>query len=291
MPLSVEQLVSEVELSDISSIRGVLNRIIDVVNDPQSSAFDLKDAIETDPPLAARVLKRANSAFYGIARRGAGVQDIQTAVVCIGFEAIKELALSQSVCRLFRTEEEYCGYSRVLLWEHSVATAIAGRLICRREYRMPGGQVHAAGLLHDIGIIVEDQCAREGFRQALEGFRREPDLGLYAHERRVFGFTHADLGATLAERWDFPETLRLAIGQVGLPTVDVESESAMVSATVRVASWAVQRRRIGYVESPGRRDADFFEALDRLKLTRRGMDLIMDEVSAEMEQMRNAGWF
>lgn len=291
MNADVDSLIAKVELSDLSSIRAVLSRIIEVVNDPNSSAFDLKDAIETDPPLAARVLKRANSAYYGISRRGSGVGDIQTAVVCIGFEAVKELALSQSVCRLFRSEEEVFGYSRLALWEHSVATAIAGRLIFRREFRMPGGQAHAAGLLHDVGIIVEDQCARDLFRQALERFAVAPARGLYAHERQVLGFSHAEVGGALAARWDFPASLVQAIGAETMPPGDCDTEADLVAATVRVASWATQRRRIGFVESPGLSEAEFAEALKRLDLGRRGLELLMDEVEAELRRMKEAGWF
>lgn len=286
-----EKLISKIELSDISSIRAVLNGIIGVVNDPHSSAYDLKDAIATDPPLAARVLRRANSSYYGISRRGAEVSDIQTAVVYIGFETIKELALSQTVCRLFRNTETLHGYSRSALWEHCVATAVAGRMIFRREFKMPGGQVHAAGLLHDIGIIVEDQCARESFVKSLKAFEEFPEYGLSHHERQVFGFSHAELGEALAKRWDFPAPLRHAIGAETLPSGKITSENDLVAATVRLASWAAQRRRLGFVESPPMNEEAWQEALNRLNISPNALELIMDQVELEMERMRNEDWF
>ena len=288
---AIEQLISTVELSDISSIRAVLNRIIEVATAPHSSAFDLKDAIETDPPLAARILKRANSAMYGVARKGAGISDIHTAIVCVGFETVKELALSQSVCQLFRSEDAIHGYSRLALWEHCVATATAGRLIFRREFQMPGGQVHAAGLLHDVGIIVEDQCAQSTFRQALKALGESPELSLCHHERQIFGFSHADVGRALAERWDFPASLCLAIGAEELPSGECDVEPNLIAATVRLASWAVQRRRLGFVEEPHLSERVLLDALKRLNVSRRGLDLILDEVELEMERMRHEAWF
>ena len=290
-PLSdMNKLIRKVEQSNLSSIRGVLNRIVEVATAPNSSAFDLKDAIETDPPLTARVLRRSNSAFYGIAQRGAGISDIHTAIVRIGFETVKELALSQSVCDLFRSTETIHGYSRSALWEHCVATATAGRLIFRWEYRLPGGQIHAAGLLQDIGIIVEDQCASEPFRQALRQFEENPDPGLHHHERQIFGFTHSDVGRALAERWKFPAPLCKAIGGETLPPGDCKNETDLVAATVRLASWAAQRRKLGFVESPLLDEQMLATAQQTLGVRPRGLDLIMDEVENELGRMRNEGW-
>ena len=287
----IEQLISTVELSDISSIRAVLNRIIEVATAQNSSAFDLKDAIETDPPLAARILKRANSAMYGVARKGTGISDIHTAIVCIGFETVKEIALSQSVCPLFQSEEAIHGYSRLSLWEHCVATATAGRLIFRREFQMPGGQVHAAGLMHDIGIIIEDQCAQPAFRQVLKAFHDSPAPGLAHYERQFLGFTHADVGQALARRWDFPEPLCQAIGAEESPPAECHTEPERIAATVRLASWATQRRRLGFVEMPQRDEPQFLETLKHLNVSRRGLELILDEAELELGRMRDETWF
>ena len=287
----IDQMISQVELSDISSIRVVLGQIMEVATAPNSSAFDLKEAIETDPPLASRVLKRVNSAYYGIARKGSGISDIHLAVVFIGFETVKELAMSQSICQLFRNDQAVYGYSRVALWEHCVATATAGRLIYRREYQLPGGQIHAAGLLHDIGLIVEDQCAQAPFRQALRALSETPEPGLAFHEQETFGFTHAEVGRALAERWNFPAALCQAIGTEEMPSGECDSEANLLSATVLLASWAVQLRRIGFIESPCLDDSVLEGPLKRLGLTRPGLDLILDEVERDMGRLRDEGWF
>ena len=287
----IDQMIRQVELSDISSIRAVLGQIMEVATAPNSSAFDLKEAIETDPPLASRVLKRVNSAFYGIARKGSGISDIHLAVVFIGFETVKELAMSQSICPLFKNDQVVHGYSRVALWEHCVATAMTGRLLYRREYQLPGGQIHAAGLLHDIGLIVEDQCAQESFHRALRALAADPGPGLAHHERAVFGFTHAEVGQALAARWNFPTALVQAIGTEEMPPGECDSEGNLLSATVLLASRAVQLRRIGYVESPALEESTLDEPLKRLGVSRTGLDLILDEVERDMGKLRDEGWF
>ena len=290
MNAELAKLIRLVERSPLSSIRCVLNRIVEVASAPDSSAFDLKDAIETDPPLTARVLKRANSAFYAGSRSGP-IADIHMAIVRIGFDAVKELALRQSISHVFQNDVPVHGYSRAALWEHCVATAIAGRLVYRWEYRLPGGQIHAAGLLSDIGIVVEDQCAGPLFLQALAEFERSPSLGLARCERAAMGFSHSEVGQALAQHWKFPPALCNAIGCESFPhPVGRNDESTLVAATVRLASLAVQRRRIGFVESPDDDGRELDLAMQSLGIRPRGLELILDEVEKEIERMRDEGW-
>ena len=96
--LSLADLVHIVESSDIASIKKTVSEIVNVINDPESSAKQLKDIIELDPPLSAKLLRLANSAFYGYTKR---ITSIQEAIVFIGFDAVKDLALSQKVSQLF----------------------------------------------------------------------------------------------------------------------------------------------------------------------------------------------
>lgn len=288
MKADIDQLIGALEKTEISSIRQTLNRIVEIHKDPNAGAFDLKNAIEVDPPLASRVLKRANSAYYGGPSRISGILD---AIVCIGFEAVKELALSQAVCELFKCDKMHYGYSRAALWRHCVATALCCRLIYRREYQLPGGKAHAAGLLHDIGIIVEDQCAHEPFVQVLKAFSEDPEPGLYEHERRAWGFSHADIGRRLAQRWNFSDDLSQAIGEEVVPLHDPHKKTDRLSSTVRVASWAVQSRGIGFIETPHLDEAMMHRVLVHLGITPQGLGFIMDEVESEMERMHDEGWF
>ncbi|HDY90053.1 MAG TPA: HDOD domain-containing protein, partial [bacterium] len=111
----LNELVKNVNKSDISSIKGVIIRLITVINNPKTSAIDLKNIIEKDPPLASRLLKRANSAYYGFQKK---INEIQEAIILIGFDDVIELALSQKVCELFQKDGHFEGYSRTGLWEH-----------------------------------------------------------------------------------------------------------------------------------------------------------------------------
>ena len=121
----LKHIVALVNESDISSIKNVVSGIIRIMNDPRSTAKDLKEIIQIDPPLTAKILRVANSAYYATRRR---ISELQQAIIWIGFDALKELAFSQKVCEIFDKDESIEGYSRTLLWKHGVAVAF---LHCR----------------------------------------------------------------------------------------------------------------------------------------------------------------
>ncbi len=273
-------IIDLVNKSDISSIKQIVSDILEVIRDEDSSAKDLKDIIERDPPLCARLLKLANSAHYGYAKT---ISDIQEAIVCIGFDAVKELALNQKVCELFKLENVRHGYSRWKLWKHSSAVAVASKLIYRREFRERGDDIYVAGLLHDIGIIVEDQFFPELFDSSLaivaEGERNLPDV-----ELEILKINHAMVGQAISEDWGFPDELIQAIGYHHNPA-DAQKEYQQFVYIVYVANYICQRDKIGYVEVNKRDISGFHKCLDALKISERSLGIIMEDVRAELKKL------
>jgi HD-like signal output (HDOD) protein len=286
MKADIEELIEIASESDISSIQSVLTQLIEVVNSPQASALELKNLIEIDPPLTARILKRANSAFYGAKRRMAEILD---AVICIGFEAVKELALNQKVCELFTHSDVIHGYSRNELWKHSVAVALCAKLIYRREMRLSGGDVYTAGLLHDMGIIALDQFMHEPFTEVLQ-YMSENGVHINDAEMHVLGFTHAEVGSRLAETWAFPERLCRVIATDEHPE-RADTSNARMSTTLYIANCACRRKRMGFAEEKQVDSERYRGGLDQLGLTELGIQSIMTEVSKDIQEMQRNGWF
>jgi len=160
----LNKILELVDESDISSIKNVVSGLIKIINDPTSTARDLKEVIQIDPPLTAKVLRLANSAYYSPRNK---ISEINQAIIWVGYDAIKELAMSQKVCEIFNKDECIEGYSRNALWKHSLAVALFGKMIYRREFGERGENVYVAGLLHEIGLIAKDQFYQEEFRLAL----------------------------------------------------------------------------------------------------------------------------
>ena len=282
----LELLLEEVNRSEISSIHQTLTRIIRIINDPTSSAKQLKDVIELDPPLSAKVLRRANSAYYGATH---SIDEIQQAIVWLGFDMVKELALSQKVCELFESNGVIGDFSRGALWKHSVAVALCGKLICRREFRQRGDNVYAAGLLHDMGLIIEDQFLHDEFTSIHE-HKRKFDNNMPPVEHKQLGFTHSTIGQRLAELWNFPFELSTCIGLHHTPS-EAAGEFRRQVLTLYVADQLCMQEGIGFCDEPAG-DHDLLKAcLAELDIKGVAAYLIVGEVRDEIEKMEKQGWF
>jgi putative nucleotidyltransferase with HDIG domain len=279
-------LVDMANNSELSSIRQTVTQIIHIIDDPLSSAKDLTNIIVTDPPLAAKLLRLANSAFYGYPKTISGIHE---AIVCIGFDAVKELALNQKVCELFAQEDEGFGYSRFALWKHSVAVAICSKLIYQRQFGVHSDAAYAAGLLHDLGIIVIDQFLQFDFLIILRDAVEENN-NLQNVEEAVLQFTHADIGRALAESWKFPDELSIAIGNHHQP-LDVEKRYAKVATTLFVADYLIQGLHVGFSDSPHRNRIMFRQCMKRLRLKEDILKIILKDVSRELTKMEDMGWY
>lgn len=285
--ISPQELIDKVNGSDIASIRRILNKIIEVALDPHSNAVDLKNLIEADPPLTAKILRRANSAFYGMPRK---VSDILDAIMFIGFESVKELSISQAVVDLFQNGAISQGrYSRNNLWVHCVAVASCGKLIARRELRQSGNEVYTAGLLHDIGLIVMDQFLRDDFLRMIKAVEHQ-DGALWRAEGETFRFCHDEIGGLLLKEWNFPESIGIAVHQAERPTED-QIDQQEETALLHIAHFSCQERKLGYIE-PIPRDAQLYQrCLQKFGIEERAMEFIMDDVEEQIRQMVANDWF
>lgn len=201
---SIDAVVRRV--TEVSTLPQVALKVIEVARDPASGAAELKAVVEGDPALGARVLRIVNSAACAIRST---VTDLHQAISYLGFSQVRNLALTASVSEIFKKDERIGTYQRSMLWRHMVSVGICARLVASR-CRMPNFEdAFLAGLLHDIGIIVEDQHCHERFRGAMLNLLEGATL--CAVEREFLGFDHCALGARITEAWRFPPTIRAAI--------------------------------------------------------------------------------
>ena len=203
-PKSVDAVVRRV--SDVSTLPQVALKVMEVAKDPDAGAADLKAVVEGDPALGARVLRMVNSAASGVSST---VTNLQQAISYLGFSQVRNLAMTASVSEIFKENEKIGTYQRTKLWRHMVSVGICAQLVARR-CKMPGFEdAFLAGLLHDIGIILEDQHTHQLFCEVIRNL--SDDTTLVAVEKELLGFTHCILGAKIAEAWRFPPAVRAAI--------------------------------------------------------------------------------
>ncbi|MCG2738975.1 MAG: HDOD domain-containing protein [Syntrophaceae bacterium] len=242
---SLSGLLERVEISAIASIKGTVSGILSIINDPAVGSSDLLQLIEVDPPLTAKILRVANSSYYALSRT---ISDIQQALIWIGSDTLKEIILTQKMSELFHDGTSISGYSRLQLWRHSLAVALFAKTICRREFGEKGNNAYAAGLMHDIGIIVEDQLLHRDFMLMMQAMESAPQA-LSVAESSLFGYDHGKVGRALAESWNFPSELTEGIGFHHDPESASEEHRLFVK-TIFIADYLMFEQGYGYVAMP-----------------------------------------
>jgi len=281
----LSKLLNLVNSSNLSSIKNTLTNLIRVLNDAGSSAKDLRLIIEKDPPLSARILKISNSAFYSYPKE---IKSVQEAIIVIGFKAVKELALSQQICALFQSDGSMFNYSRSGLWKHCNAVAICAKILYNKCFNDEGDSAYVSGLLHDIGIIVEDQFCQDDFVRCLK-YSEENDCSLLNSENEIFKFNHTDIGYAVAENWDFPEELVMSIGNHQSPT-KVEDQFKNLTYVIYIANCLCQKAEIGYCDNYSTNFEAYSECVKYLKIDNNYLDRLGEKVNEEILQMEKSGW-
>ena len=219
------------ELERLPAQPSVAVRTVWVADQPTSSAKDLAAALTADPSLTARVLRLANSAYYGLSRR---IADVTFAVTVVGFPTVRAMAAVHA-SGLFEPGEHTVpdGY-----WEHSVATATVCSVLAPRAGVRPN-QAFPLGLLHDLGTALLFRADPERFL-AVQAESRD-GRSLRAAEKAAYGMAHDEAAARVFSAWRFPETFIDAVADHHThPATLTEPHALLLVAAESVASRLVK---------------------------------------------------
>jgi HD-like signal output (HDOD) protein len=186
-------------LHDLSTIPVLVANIVRTCSNPDATPTEVYKLISTDPALGTRVLRVANSVFYG---RSGQIKNLYQAIMFLGFERIKSLALGITVQNALSSP---ASQNMTNLWIHSYEVAYCSSILSPYFPMTVSGDCFIAGLLHDIGRIVFIGMSSSGFAKI-----RTTD-SLFEQERSEFGCTHTMAGAWLIESLGMPADLLSAI--------------------------------------------------------------------------------
>jgi len=193
------------KVDELPTLPAVLPKLMGLMENEKSSAGQIADTISKDPALTSKILKVANSAYYGFSQE---VSTLEKAVPLLGYNMVRSLALSIGVIDSLPYSKSSANFSREGLWVHGLAAATVMHALGKR---LGGGenndQYFVVGLLHDIGKFVLDLFFSELFHRALEEAHRRGNMALYIAENEIIGFDHGEVGGMLLTRWRFPETI------------------------------------------------------------------------------------
>jgi len=266
------------KIKALPTLSVVVARVIQVVSNPLTSASDLSGIITVDQALTAKVLKLANSAFYGFPFR---IKNITQAVSILGFDTIRNLALTVSVHKIFTGETER-GFSHQEFWKHSVGVAICSSLLAKKiKYKSPES-AFTAGLLHDIGKNLFEQYLHEEFMEALK-VSSDKGISMKEAELEVIGTDHTAVGRMMAEKWNLPHELKTGIGYHHNP--DEEKEENVMATIVYAANIMCKKKGVGFSGDNAIMPLSS-DAKSLLMLDEKGEEELMLKLDSELEEAK-----
>jgi putative nucleotidyltransferase with HDIG domain len=173
----------------------------------QCNLSTIGDAIQKDPDLTARLLRLANSPFFGFANR---LSTVAEAVSLLGIQQIQDMIVASSVLEQFKGVPDHF-VNKDSFWRHSLAVGITARLLAM-ERRLPKpDKFFVAGLLHDVGRLVLLSQAAESAQAVFELYQRETHAACARLEKKVLGYDHQQIAAELLQSWSYPPVLVQAV--------------------------------------------------------------------------------
>ena len=261
------------EITHIATLPEVTLKIIRLVEDPDSTARDLNQVISNDPALGTRILKVVNSAFYGLPDQ---IGSINRAIVLLGLNAVKNIAIAASLAKLFRGGKICPSFDARDLWTHCIAVATGTRLLADKTGLGLPDEAFLAGLIHDIGIMVEVQARRNQFVEAIKKLEADPNLNLRQAELECIGATHEQFGTALCQLWKFPTSFAHVTGYHHDPLQLADNHRTLASL-VHVADILAAKTEQGFTRSVETIEVDP-QLLEQIGLTASQLDEVAGAV-------------
>lgn len=213
-------------LTNLPTLPVIATEILHIVRQDNFSANQLCPLIEKDPPLAMKVLKIANSSYYGLRDK---VESLNRAIVILGMKELSQLVMGFSVIKAFgESKEDTHRWKK--FWEHSSACGHVAELLNTQLSTSISSSCYSLGLLHDVGKLTLYKLDPKNFYEALDVAHQE-SCGLLEAEKSVIGVTHAQVGKWITEKWQLPDAIIYAAGYHHNPK-DVSDDQYRVSTAL-----------------------------------------------------------
>lgn len=198
---SLEEII--LKTIDIPSLPSIAAKVLKLSNDDRSSTGELEQIISTDQSFSTRILKIANSPYFG---RSRNIDSISTAVMVIGFNNMKSLVIASAMKDLYKKTGAY----EKSLWEHSLGVSICASVLANLTRLVPSEEAMIAGLIHDVGCNVIYNSMPEKYSAVMEKAYRE-GRPLIEVEQEDLGFNHCSAGGLIAGKWRLPVNMEIAM--------------------------------------------------------------------------------
>ena len=193
-----ELLVGAVD--DLPTIPIVATKVLQLLDNPDVKVEEIADMMLTDQVMTARVMKLLNSPVYKPTEE---ISSLKRALVYLGLRHIRELALTTSVIHAFDTTTGALELNA--FWEHSFGVGMVSKIIARKIGFQNPEKAYISGILHDLGEVFLSNFLRDKFMKVLENVEAR-SVKLVDAEEELLGTTHCEIGLSMAQKWNFPDS-------------------------------------------------------------------------------------
>jgi len=229
--------------NDIKTLPHLEIRLSKLISDRNSTVKEFEETIKLDPTLVLRLLQLVNSAYYGLQQT---VNSITRAVVFIGMKKLRNMVITEALKGIFKNSKHEEVFSRNKLWLHCQVVSICGQMISERIFEKNGEDAFLCGILHDVGMIAEDQVVEDLFLQACKVY--EPNSKpITEFEREVIGTDHCEVGYLLAQEWNLSVDIQEGVRHHHSPFEELSPSS--LTGIIQVAEFIASK--MNYTAIPG----------------------------------------
>jgi putative nucleotidyltransferase with HDIG domain len=190
----------------LPALPAITVNLLQMVDNPTVSSAQISNLLASDPSMTARVLRLANSPFYGFAHE---IKTVQLAITLLGNDTIANLALGMSVMNRFEQKIDD-DFDFTCFWEHSLLVATIAEKVATRLRCPNPGSAFTAGILHDIGKLVIHEYLTPAFER-IQDLRKTSPIRWADAERQVLDTDHAEIGSWLCRNWHLPDEIVAAV--------------------------------------------------------------------------------
>jgi HD-like signal output (HDOD) protein len=213
-----DRLIKKIE--ELPTLPIISHKIMDIIRNEDAPFKELVGIVEKDQALALKILKIANSSFYGFLSR---ISSLEHALVLLGANEVKSIVLGSSVYNFFSNAKSD-GFDRRRFWEHSILCSQIAKFLGTYFNLQNDDSLFLSGLIHDMGKVVIDQYFHEEFLQIIE-YISSKNTTFSNAEKEILGTTHYQIAAKLLKQWKFPTKVIMQVFYHHAPWYDKNYET------------------------------------------------------------------
>ena len=230
------------KITKLPTLPVIAQEILRLVDAEQLSVEKLENIVQNDPAISGKILSVANSSFFGLS---ASTKTLTSAIMRIGFNNVKNIALGVSLISIMKDEKAGKIFDYQRLFNHSVSVGFVARIIAKDLKLKISEEMLMDGLLHDLGYLVMNNYFADTYKEVISLI--EKNTPLLDAEMKVLDFTHADIGAWLAEEWKLPGSILDSVMYHHRPSQAIKNHKRV--AVIHLSDYLTTKSVIGPTES------------------------------------------